>query len=79
MLLKKVWQKSLFGGPLEETFFSMSHILNDFSDQIEHSLTAKEFKCDLTRRIHNDIIEHRFSVNRHLGSNDLSLYVSAFA
>ena len=79
MLLKKVWQKSLFGGPLEETFFSMSHILNDFSDQIEHSLAAKGFKQVLSGRMNNDTTEHLFSVNRHLCGNHLSLDVSAFA
>ena len=72
-------EKGLFVGRSEDDFFTLSNTLNAFVDQIEHSLTAKEFKCDLTRRIHNDIIEHRFSVNRHICGNHLDLDVSAFS
>ena len=41
-------------------------------------MTVKRFEHVLIGRIQNDPIEHRASVSRHLGSNNLSLEVCAF-
>ena len=60
-------------------FFTLSHTLNDFSDQIDHSLAAKGFKQVLSIRMNNDPTEHLFSVNIHLCGNHLALDVSVFA
>ena len=79
MLVKNSGKKSLFGGPSDGVFFTLSHTLNAYADQIENLLTTKGFKYVLTRRKNNKPIENRFSVIRHLGGNHLALDVSIFA
>ena len=75
----KVGRKKLSGGLVEETFFTLTHALSTFSDEITYLLTGKGFNYVLTRKDNNDTIDHRFSLNRHLGGHHLLLDVSAFS
>ena len=69
----------MFGSPSEETFFTLSYLLNTFVDQIIYLLTMKKFKYVLTSKINNDPIELCFCSNRYLDSHYLSLDISTFA
>ena len=49
-------RKSLFGGPSEETFFTLSHTLKAFADLIVYLLLVKIIKYFLASRSNNDPI-----------------------
>ena len=66
---EKIRLKKLFGGPSEDAFFTLSHILSTFVDQLDHLLTAKGFEHVLIGRIQKEPIENVASVSRHLGYN----------
>ena len=67
----------MFRGPSEDILLALSHTLNYFVDGIEYLLTVKGFEYALTRRKRNDPKEHLFSASGNLGSNYISLDVSA--
>ena len=74
----KFGRKRLIGGPSEETFLILYYDLHTFSDFITHFLTEKGL-CVLPGRLNNYPIEKRFSLNKNLSGNHLSLDLSSFS